>query len=279
MSSNIIIGIHGLSNKPKKNQLAEWWEQAIREGLGVDRNIPRDAINFHSVYWADVTNPGGPQDPVPKDDAYKEAAPGEIKRYKDSWIDYLRAQTLDVIGDAVDAMKELFGMTATANEVLEKKLPDLHLYYTDKAVRDELRGRLSKVVTDNKGKRIMVVAHSMGSIIAYDVLREIGRGDPDCMVDHFVTIGSPLGLPHVKYKILKESPLIRTPSIVKKWTNLADRRDPVAVDIYLKDDYAENRAGVRVRDDLIMNDWGGIHHKSYGYLRCPEFTDLVRAFI
>jgi len=28
-----------------------------------------------------------------------------------------------------------------------------------------------------------------------------------------------------------------------------------------------------------MNDWGGIHHKSYGYLRTPEFTDLVRAFL
>ena len=51
------------------------------------------------------------------------------------------------------------------------------------------------------------------------------------------------------------------------------------MDIYLKDDYEANDAGVRVTDDLVMNDWGGMHHKSYGYLRTPEFTDVVRSFI
>ncbi len=31
--ANIIIGIHGLSNKPEKSKISEWWEAAIREGL------------------------------------------------------------------------------------------------------------------------------------------------------------------------------------------------------------------------------------------------------
>ncbi len=273
--SKIIIGIHGLSNKPDESTLADWWGKSILEGLKVNRNIQPGDLNFHSVYWADYMYPG----PDPKPDAYKEAAPGELKRYKDSWMDYLRAQALDVVAEAVDFMKEMTGMSAAAEKVLKEKLPDLHRYYEETDTRNELRGRLEKVVRDNKGKRIMVVAHSMGSIIAYDVLRAIGRDDPSCTVDHFVTIGSPLGLPHVKYKILQESSLVRTPSIVRKWTNLADRRDPVAADIYLKDDYEANDSGVRVKDDLIMNDWGGIHHKSYGYLRCPEFTDAVRSFI
>lgn len=275
MSSNVIVGVHGLSNKPDANTLADWWHKSILEGLKVNRNIDRDSVNLQSVYWADVMYP----DPDSAPDAYKPADPGDIKRYKDNWIDYLRAQALDVIGDAVDTMKEMVGMSASAELVLKKKLPDLHRYYEEPVTRNKLRDRLEKAVTDNKGKRIMVVAHSMGSIIAYDVLRAIGRDDPTCKVDHFVTIGSPLGLPHVKYKILQESSMIRTPSIVKKWTNLADRRDPVAADIYLKDDYEENSSGVRVNDDLIMNDWGGINHKSYGYLRCPEFTDLVRNFV
>jgi len=86
-------------------------------------------------------------------------------------------------------------------------------------------------------------------------------------------------LPHVKHKIIKENRLVRTPSIVKNWTNLADRRDPVALDTHLSDDYQENYAGVRVKDDLVMNDWGGINHKSYGYLRTPEFSDLLKNFI
>jgi len=280
MSSHIIIGIHGLSNKPKKTLLADWWEQAILEGLKVNFNLKEISINFKSVYWADVTyKDEGPQDPVPEEDAYREAAPGAIQLYRDNWRDYIRARAAGAVAGAIDTMKEMFGLSEAAELVLKSKLPDLHRYYTDPAIRDELRSRLEKAIKENKGKRIMVVAHSMGSIIAYDVLRAIGRDDLSHAVDHFVTIGSPLGLPHVKYKILRESDLVRTPSIVKRWTNLADRRDPVAADIYLKDDYEENSSAVRVKDDLIMNDWGGINHKSYGYLRCPEFSGLVRAFI
>ena len=66
---------------------------------------------------------------------------------------------------------------------------------------------------------------------------------------------------------------------MKKWSNLADRRDPVAADTHLSDDYQANDYDVKVGDDLVINDWGGIHHKSYGYLRTPEFTDLLKKFI
>ena len=94
----------------------------------------------------------------------------------------------------------------------------------------------------------MLIAHSMGTIIAYDVLREIGHAknstyDPDFELAHFMTIGSPLGLPHVKAKILKERGYapVRTPSVVtERWVNYADRKDPVALDVHLRDDYAEN---------------------------------------
>lgn len=276
MSSYVIIGVHGLSNKPDKDTLAGWWHDSIVEGLQVNRSFKGDDVNFRSVHWADVMYPT--PDPVP--DAYAKAAPGALQRYRDSWIDYLRGQALGVIGEAIDGMKDMFGLSEVAEHVLKEKLPDLHKYYEDAAIREELRGRLRDAIMDSRDQRIMVVAHSMGSIIAYDTLRELGRKEPNLAIDHFITIGSPLGLPHVKYKILQESPIIRTPSIVKRWSNFADRRDPVAADIYLKDDYEANCHGVRVVDDLIMNDWGKkIYHKSYGYLRCPEFSDAVYNFV
>ncbi|EAR20440.1 hypothetical protein NB231_13966 [Nitrococcus mobilis Nb-231] len=255
--------------------LAEGWNNAILEGLAKNQKITRKEINFQSVYWADVMY----DNPDPNPDLYKAAKPGALKRYKDSWQDYLWAQALDFGGDILDAAKKLVGLDAAADHVLEKKLQDLHKYYTDKAKRTELRDRLKKAIRKNSDKRIMLVSHSMGSIIAYDTLRELGREEPKLAITHFVTIGSPLGLPHVKYQIIKESSLVRAPSIVQSWTNLADRRDPVAFDVYLRDDYEPNAADVRVKDDLVMNDWGGIHHKSYGYLRTPEFTDIVRTFI
>ena len=273
--SKVIIGIHGLSNKPPEKTLANWWEKAMLEGLEVNCGLRLEALDFCSVYWADVMY----RKPDPKPDRYRRAKKGALQTYEEGWLDYIREVVLDIGGDMLDTMKQTFGMDALADRVLKSKLKDLYKYYEKPAIRKKLRDRLRQAILDNRNKRIMLVAHSMGTIIAYDVLRELGREDAGLSVEHFVTIGSPLGLPHVKYKIMLESPLVRTPSIVKKWSNLADRRDPVALDVHLSDDYEANYAGVKVRDDLVMNDWGGIHHKSYGYLRTPEFSNLLKNFI
>ncbi len=147
-----------------------------------------------------------------------------------------------------------------------------------------MRDKFVEKLEGHRGKRLMVIAHSMGSIIAYDVLRALGRERHDIQVDHFITIGSPLGLPHVKYKIWNEYNLVRTPSIVQKWTNFSDRRDPVALDVHLSDDYAPNDYNVQVKDDLVINTYKSPkgdpnYHKSYGYLRAPELSQAIRAFI
>jgi len=273
--SKLIIGIHGLSNKPAEKTLATWWEKSMLEGLQVNCKLSRESLDFESIYWA--------QDMYKKPDAnpdkYRKAKKGELKTYHEGWTDYLREKLFDFGGDVLDSMKEMFGMDALAEKVLKSKLKDLNHYYEKPATRKKLRDRLRSTILENRDKRLMVVAHSMGTIIAYDVLRELGSEDANLSIEHFVTMGSPLGLPHVKHKIIEENRLVRTPSIVKKWTNLADRRDPVALDIHLSDDYDANYAGVRVKDDLVMNDWGGISHKSYGYLRTPEFSDLLKNFI
>ena len=138
----------------------------------------------------------------------------------------------------------------------------------------------------------MLIAHSMGTIIAYDVLRDIGQEDPAFEIAHFVTIGSPLGLPHVKAKIIEERDYdgqgrerVRTPSVVSaKWVNYADRKDPVALDTYLSDDYGPNAKEIQVEDDLVMNGYLSPkgepnHHKSYGYLRTPELSEHIRDFL
>ena len=57
--------------------------------------------------------------------------------------------------------------------------------------------------------------------------------------------------------------MVRTPSIVtESWVNYADRSDPVAVDIHLRDDYGPNAQGIHVVDDLVLNDYHGREGKS-----------------
>jgi hypothetical protein len=71
---------------------------------------------------------------------------------------------------------------------------------------------------------------------------------------------------------------------VQRWSNFADRRDPVATDIHLADDYRGNDRGVVVEDDLVINGYKGNSgrpnpHKIYGYLRAPEVSKVIRNFL
>ncbi len=52
--SKVIIGIHGLANKPPQNILEDWWKKSIVEGLRVNEQIQNVDLNFKMVYWADL---------------------------------------------------------------------------------------------------------------------------------------------------------------------------------------------------------------------------------
>lgn len=309
----IIIGIHGLSNKPMKDLLAGSWKKALEEGLknvGYSGEIP-----FENVHWADLLY----KHPLHEDrefdfdslfneEPYVAAKPSALREYRDSWKDDVTAVTLATVGSSIDVMKRYFGMNKLADWVLQKWLKDLAFYYDENRVlRDRngnsgrasevLQGELLTALRKHKDEEIMLIAHSMGSIISYDTLRNIGQSnapeDAGLVVPYFVTIGSPLGLPHVKGKIIEEreydgeneAARVHTPSVVtKSWVNYADRKDPVAADVHLRDDYQANKKGVRVIDDLVANDYQAPNgernpHKSYGYLRTPELSRHVKAFL
>ena len=280
--SYVIIGVHGLANKPPKDKHAQDWVAAIKEGLTRNCSLSLQSINFAPVHWADI-NYESPLDP--DDEPYIPTPTGQpIKTYRDGWLDVLRAYVSDVPGDMLQKAKEWFGLDPITEAVLSKKLTDLGRYYNSNKNRTILRGMVKDTVNDNKKKRITLIAHSMGSIISYDALRELGQGDINLRVENFVTIGSPLGLPTVAAKISDEWKLLRTPSIVKRWINLSDPRDPVAFDTHLRNDYEANDQNVRVEDDLVLNNYIGPdnkpnHHKIYGYLRCPEMSELIRGIL
>lgn len=307
--SKIIIGIHGLANKPPADVLSQWWKSAISEGLEKNCGISKPEFDFRMVYWAgnlykspmhrdadywfDKLYNDEPYEPVPKE---------ELKEHVDNWTDNLASATRGGVGKILDSLKDHFKMDDFADWVLGKLAKDLHLYYEGDNISNGsggvgsaqavLRGALARVLEEEKGKEIMLIAHSMGTIIAYDVLRDLGMPgvNSGVTVRDFVTIGSPLGLPHVHHKIKEErgyDARTRTPSVVTgSWTNFADRKDPVCADIHLADDYEENNSRIKVKDDVVLNTYhkpGDLdarnHHKSYGYLRTPECSEKIREFL
>lgn len=253
-------------------------------GVTEERGRTAGDVSFELVYWAYW----GHDRPLSEDENTEPYVPadgnGPLTRYEDGFWDLLRAEASNWADTPLDWAKRQFGIDRVADELLEAKLRDLARYYNEPSKRELLRERLEQVVLRHSSKRIMIIAHSMGSIVAYDVLRRLGRREATVRIQHFVTIGSPLGLPHVKNRIYEESDLVRTPSIVRRWPNLSDKRDPVAFDTHLAGDYRANDRGVAVHDDLVINSYVGPSgkgnpHKSYGYLRTPELSKLVRSFI
>ena len=51
---SVIIGIHGLANKPPVDEKTCWWKVAIAEGLARNEGLADAAFAFAFVYWADL---------------------------------------------------------------------------------------------------------------------------------------------------------------------------------------------------------------------------------
>jgi hypothetical protein len=139
---------------------------------------------------------------------------------------------------------------------------------------DDMRARVRAAIDRNDGP-LVVVAHSLGSIIAFDVLSEPGMAG---RAVSFVTVGSPLGLGPAQdhLRAWRGSRPIEIPAGVASWRNFQAAGDPVAVGTGLddlRDDYAP---ALRVHATEVRNEaeW---HHALSGYLEAPEVRDTIYA--
>ncbi len=149
-------------------------------------------------------------------------------------------------------------------------IKDTAAYFFDPAQRKEMQERLRQRLREVSGP-IVLVAHSQGSIIAYDVLSALGDAVD---IDLLVTIGSPLGLTEVQDHVARP---LHVPRCVRAWKNFADLLDPVALDKGLSDEFAPKGFVV---DELVVNQdtrrlLGFNPHSSTGYLSTREVRRAV----
>jgi len=184
-----------------------------------------------------------------------------------------------------------------SDAIISRYFRDLEEYYSEtlvesaegkRRINELIRERLRDKLEEHRNDNIMLISHSMGSIIAFDVLTFLV---PDIRIKTFVTMGSPLGLPVVMSKIAAENKLkgfadckMHTPpGIIKNWYNFSDILDKVAFNYKLSDDFCENDYGIKPIDFVVINNYEiyGIRnpHKSYGYLRTPEFAYVLNSFL
>jgi len=300
--ANVIIGIHGLGNKPAKNLLEHWWRISIEEGLSTFR-YKRSLPCFELAYWADIVY-DKPNDILEKDvdSPYYLDQPyvRGSKNFKVKTSDG-RRKIVDFLGKQMNRIflddDYSLNYSFITDAILKKYFRDLEIYYSktvstgndSKNIQNQfIKERLAVLLEKHRNDEIMLIGHSMGSIIAYDVLTFL---KPDIRVNTFITIGSPLGLPVVLSKIVaerKEAGLetvpVKTPEAVTGvWFNYSDIQDKVAFNYNLSDYYSENSSGVKPIDYLVVNnyecDGEPNAHKVFGYLRTRELAKVVNDFI
>lgn len=175
-----------------------------------------------------------------------------------------------------------------ATERVEIHLRDLRRYIrNENGIGDHTRDmlKLPMRAASEMGRPTLLLAHSMGSVIAYESLWEMSHdGRDDLVLDMLVTMGSPLGQTYVQRRMLghgrngKE----RYPTNVRRWVNLAAVGDITAVDRVLADDFREmlNLGLVESIEDIeVFNAFrldGALNeHAEYGYLINRVTADLV----
>lgn len=139
-------------------------------------------------------------------------------------------------------------------EVLDRFTRDVYVYLSNPGVR----ARIDKIVADAlPNEPSVVVGHSLGSIVAYNVLRR----HPHRVV-RYITLGSPLAVRAVKQRLER----VEMPSSTGSWHNARDPNDvvslyPLDADNFRTNPLIENHDAVDNRTDN--------QHGIVGYLPDP----------
>jgi hypothetical protein len=137
---------------------------------------------------------------------------------------------------------------------------------------------------------IMIIGHSLGSVIAYDALWKASHeAMTGCRVDLFLTLGSPLGTRFVQRRLLGHDRAgnQRFPTNIRRWHNVTAVGDLTAFDPRLRDDFRDMmRLGliedIRDNSEPVYNHFRseeGINvHRSYGYLVNPAVGAVIASW-
>ncbi len=173
--------------------------------------------------------------------------------------------------------------------LMERLLRDLHHYFYNVTqspragesfkVRDELQRRFIAAVAQvsDASRPHIVVSHSMGTVIAYDCIRNIGSC---ARIDALVTVGSPLGLDEVQDQLKNGRNAVDFPpdNIEDGWINVYDSLDPVVgFDARFANDFL--RGGKTAVRDQEEANWGKWRHNIVKYLSGPKLREVLRSLL
>ncbi|SDG27393.1 hypothetical protein SAMN05216377_110121 [Pseudonocardia oroxyli] len=171
---------------------------------------------------------------------------------------------------AADWLSRRFGPPARLFALMFCREVHAYLRHRDSPRRIAAREAVQEAI--RKYRPEVIIAHSLGSVIAYEAL----HSEPNSEVDLFMTVGSPLAMPSVVLPRLyteMNGNIRERPSNTRSWVNLADVGDIVAVP---SSGLSGSFSGVQCDLPVTIGEWD--FHTSEAYLRCPEVRAQLRLF-
>ena len=175
-----------------------------------------------------------------------------------------------------------------ASEKLEIHLRDLRRYTRNqRGIAERVRHKVKTPLRAAalSGRPILLIGHSMGSVIAYDALWQMSHRDNDeVVIDTLLTMGSPLGQHYIQERILGSGleGERRYPGNVRRWKNLSAVGDLTAIDPELANDFGamSSASALQSLEDTRIYTWyrldGELNvHAEYGYLANEVTAGIV----
>ena len=292
MSNRYIIFVPGKNAKPPADIHHEQLWRCLWEGVRrVDPELSKTLVDkgiFRLVPWN----------------------PLFYKSYRDinqdlPWIDQLlerESPSIDDIAEVRSWKKRLAWLSyVTADKFplltrvfcppeIRSTLAEIDQYFDDhdgiaRAIRDSVKNVIVPLL--EKNAKIMVVGHSLGSVIAYDTLWELTHHDKNpASISMFLTLGSPLGINTIQ-KHLKGANQIgakRFPNNIEHWYNVAAHGELVALDRQFGNDFSDmlKLKLIQTIDDKIDGVFNhyrtsdGLNvHRCYGYFANPIVGGII----
>jgi hypothetical protein len=153
-------------------------------------------------------------------------------------------------------------VTGVSQSTIEVFLRDVYLYVKRSVVRNAIDAIVAGMI---KPDTAVVVGHSLGSVVAYNVLGAAARKIP-----LYVTVGSPLGIRAIRKTLTP----IQNPVGSRGWYNAYDSHDIVSLYPLDKSNFDVSPA---ITNNGAVNNWTDNRHGIVGYLDDANVAKAIRS--
>ncbi|MFI5532104.1 serine peptidase [Kitasatospora sp. NPDC051853] len=285
-----VVAVHGIHNgfgagvpEARKEELralkAAVWARDLAAGLGV----APEHLDVDFAYYADRLLPGPAAQGGPDGDFLADPLAQE---FLDAWARALGLPDEAAHGSAAVPLRGFSAWLARRFDLAEGPLRVFvrllcaevaaYLRSPDAPERSAAREEVAARIARHRPR--VVVAHSLGSVVAYEAL----QAHPELRPELFLTLGSPLALPRLVFDRLVPAPRpAGTPQPRgaglpggTRWVNIADPGDPVAVPPGLGGYFA----GVAMDHTSTVSALFRFHHAE-NYLRCATTAATLAPYL